>query len=70
VYPNEPVIVPTSAGSGPMYPLCQALGIPAVSAGCGWYDARAHAPNESIRLADYFEGILFIRELVDRFARM
>jgi len=70
VYLNEPVIVPTSAGSGPMYPLCQALGIPAVSAGCGWYDSRAHAPNESIRLADYFEGILFIRELLDRFARM
>ena len=33
VNPNEPVIVPTSAGSGPMYPLCQALGIPAVCAG-------------------------------------
>jgi len=69
VYPNEPVIVPTSAGSGPMYPLCQALGIPAVSAGCGWYGSRAHAPNESIRISDYFEGILFIRELIDRFAR-
>lgn len=69
VYPNEPVIVPTSAGSGPMYPLCQALGIPAVCAGVGWYDSRAHAPNESIRIADYFQGILFIRELIDRFAR-
>ena len=70
VNPNEPVIVPTSAGSGPMYPLCQALGIPAVCAGVGWYDSRAHAPNESIRLADYFEGIQFIRELMDRFAKM
>jgi acetylornithine deacetylase/succinyl-diaminopimelate desuccinylase-like protein len=70
VNPAEPVIVPTSAGSGPMYPLCQALGIPAVCAGVGWHDSRAHAPNESIRLADYFEGILFIRELMDRFARM
>ncbi len=70
VYPNEPVIYPTSAGSGPMYPLCQALGIPAISAGCSWHDARAHAPNESIRIADYFEGILFVRELIDRFAKM
>jgi len=68
VYPNEPVIYPTMAGSGPMYPLCQALGIPAVSAGCGWYDSRAHAPNESIRIDDYFEGMFFIRELIDRFA--
>ena len=70
VYPKEPVINPTSAGSGPMYPLCQALGIPAVSAGCGWHGSRAHAPNESIRIADYFEGMLFIRELIERFARM
>ncbi len=69
VYPKEPVIYPTSAGSGPMYPLCQALGIPAVSAGCGWYDGRAHAPNESVRIQDYFEGIQWVRELIDRFAR-
>jgi len=70
VYPNEPIVYPTSAGSGPMYPLCQALGIPAVSAGCGWHDSRGHAPNESIRIVDYFEGMLFIRELIDRFAAM
>ncbi len=69
VYPKEPVIYPTSAGSGPMYVLCQALGIPAVSAGCSWHDARVHAPNESIRLEDYFEGMLFLRELFERFAK-
>jgi acetylornithine deacetylase/succinyl-diaminopimelate desuccinylase-like protein len=51
-----------------MYVLCQALGIPAVSAGCSWHDARAHAPNESIRLDDYIEGMSFVRELIDRFA--
>lgn len=70
VYPKEPVVFPTSAGSGPMYPLCQALGIPVVGSGCGWHDSRAHAPNESIRMADYFEGISFVRELIDRFARL
>ena len=69
VYSQAPVVYPTMAGSGPMYPLCQALGIPAVGAGCGWHDSRSHAPNESIRLADYFEGITFIRELVDQFAK-
>ncbi|MBI4790481.1 MAG: M20/M25/M40 family metallo-hydrolase [Chloroflexi bacterium] len=70
IYPNEPVIYPTSAGSGPMHALCQALGIPAVSAGCGWHDSRAHAPNESVRIEDYFEGIRFVRELIERFARL
>lgn len=70
VYASDPIVYPTMAGSGPMYPLCQALGIPAVSAGCGWHDSRAHAPNESIRLADYFEGMAFVRSLIDRFAAM
>lgn len=69
VYPNQPVVYPTSAGSGPMYPLCQALGIPAVSGGCGWNDSRVHAPNENIRLADYFEAMFFVRELIERFGR-
>ncbi|MBM3128933.1 MAG: M20/M25/M40 family metallo-hydrolase [Chloroflexi bacterium] len=69
VYTQPPIVYPTMAGSGPMYSLCQALGIPAVGAGVGWHDSRSHAPNESIRLADYFEGIEFIRELIERFAR-
>ncbi len=68
VYATEPIVYPTMAGSGPMHPLCQALGIPAVSAGCGWHDSRSHAPNENIRLADYFEGMAFVRALIDRFA--
>ena len=68
VYANPPIVYPTMTGSGPMYPLCQQLGIPAVGSGCGWHDSRSHAPNESIRLEDYFEGISFIRELIDRFA--
>lgn len=70
VYANAPIIYPTAAGSGPMYPLCQALGIPAVNAGCGWYDSRAHAPNENVRIEDYFEGMFFVRALIDRFAAM
>jgi acetylornithine deacetylase/succinyl-diaminopimelate desuccinylase-like protein len=69
-YRQDPVIYPTSAGSGPMYPLCQAFGIPAVSAGCSYWDSRGHAPNENIRLADYFEGIHFIRDLIQNFAVM
>lgn len=67
-YGREPVVYPTSAGSGPMFVLCQQLGIPAVSSGCGYYDARAHAPNENIRINDYFEGIQFVHDLIKDFA--
>lgn len=67
-YGREPVVYPTAAGSGPMYDLCQQLNIPAVSAGAGYPDSHGHAPNENIRIADYFQGITFIRELIQNFA--
>ncbi len=67
-YGREPVVYPTAAGSGPMYELCQQLNIPAVSAGAGYPESRGHAPNENIRVADYFEGITFVRELIKNFA--
>lgn len=67
IYGQRPVIYPTMAGSGPMYPLSEALGIPAVLAGIGYPGANVHAPNENIRLADYFEGIRYIGELIRRF---
>jgi acetylornithine deacetylase/succinyl-diaminopimelate desuccinylase-like protein len=68
VYGHEPVMIPLSAGSGPMYPLTTALGIPTVMAGITHPGSRAHAPDENIRLDDYFEGIHFIRQLIETFA--
>lgn len=69
VYGHEPVLDPTSGGSGPMYPLCNRLGIPAVSAGAGYPGSRAHAPNEHIRLDDYWQCQRFIGCLIREFAR-
>lgn len=69
VHARPPVIYPTSAGSGPMYELCQAYGIDVASAGVGWYGSRAHAPDESVRLADLFAGIRWVGRLFERFAR-
>ena len=58
----EPVIYPTSAGSGPLYALCPHT--PTVMAGIGNANSRYHAPNENVYLDDYFEGIRFIGELI------
>lgn len=69
VYGHEPVIYPTHGGSGPMYYICQGLGTPGVMAGVGYPGVNIHAPNENIRLSDYFEGILFVGELIGRFSR-
>jgi acetylornithine deacetylase/succinyl-diaminopimelate desuccinylase-like protein len=51
-----------------MYPLSTKLGIPAVFAGINYPGAKAHSPNENIRLDLYFQGIRFIAELIERFA--
>ena len=67
VYGREPVVYPLMAGSGPMYLLCQGLGIPAFSTGVGHAGSNIHAPNENIRLTDYIEGIKYIGELIRRF---
>ncbi len=70
VYGAEPVIYPRMAGSGPMYPLSNMLGIPAVLAGITHQGARAHAPNEHIILDDYWLGQRFVGELIKAFAEM
>jgi acetylornithine deacetylase/succinyl-diaminopimelate desuccinylase-like protein len=68
VYGADPVIYPRMAGSGPMYPLSNMLGIPAVLAGITHQGARAHAPNEHIRLNEYWLGQRFIGEFIKAFA--
>ncbi len=68
VYGLDPVMIPLSAGSGPMYPLTAAFNTPTVMAGITYADSRAHAPDENIRLTDYFEGLQFIGRLIGRFS--
>jgi acetylornithine deacetylase/succinyl-diaminopimelate desuccinylase-like protein len=67
VYNQNPVVYPLMAGSGPMYILTQKLGTPALSAGICNAGSGLHAPNENIRLNDYFEGIRFVGELINQF---
>jgi acetylornithine deacetylase/succinyl-diaminopimelate desuccinylase-like protein len=45
------------------------LGLPISSAGGIWYPgARAHAPNENVRVDDYIKGIKYVARLFDCFA--
>lgn len=70
LFGREPAVAPTSAGGGPMYALCQGLGIPAVAAGAvGRPDAQLHAPNEHIEVDDYHAAIRYFGHFLDRFAR-
>lgn len=65
---REITLYPTSAGTGPMYDLGAALGIPIASIGGGYWGSRGHAPDENIRLADYEETIYLMARLIERFA--
>jgi acetylornithine deacetylase/succinyl-diaminopimelate desuccinylase-like protein len=64
----QPNIVPNTPGTGPMYDLCQRYGIPSVSFGVGHFASNNHAPNENIRLEDFYEHIELVTDVVKRFA--
>lgn len=67
-YGVDPILAPTSAGTGPMYPFGEFLGLdlPIVSTGCGWWNSRAHAPDESIRIPDFEQAMLHMVLLMNR----
>jgi acetylornithine deacetylase/succinyl-diaminopimelate desuccinylase-like protein len=65
VYQVEPIIVPSFVGSGPMFSFTDTLGLPTVSAGVDYFDSRAHAPDENIRLSDFILGAKHIAAIMD-----
>ncbi len=66
VYKVEPQVIPNSAGTQPMGLFVNKLGIKdAVSAiGVGGYHSNAHAPNENIKIEDYFKAISHTEEFL------
>lgn len=67
---EHPITVPITPGSGPMYALCQAIGVPSVSGpGGGNPDSKIHAPNENMIVDDYINAIKGMALLYDKFAR-
>lgn len=67
VYKRDVVLAPNSAGTGPMYDFGHILQVPIVSTGVGWVGSKAHAPNESIRLQDFEEGIIYMAHMLKGF---
>lgn len=69
VYQTPPVIAPTMAGTGPMYELGPALGSAVASgAGCGYPGMQIHAPNEHVRLDDYWLAMRWMGAFLGEFA--
>jgi acetylornithine deacetylase/succinyl-diaminopimelate desuccinylase-like protein len=67
-YGQEPLIVPTMEGTGPLYPFVATLGLPTADIGIGYPDTRIHAPDENIRIEDFRNGTKAVAALLQRFA--
>lgn len=68
VYEKPPVLHPLSPGSGPWHQLCGQFGIPTVSTGCGYEGSQVHAPNENVRLDDFWLHAKHMALLIEGFA--
>lgn len=68
LFGEEPAIYPIMAGTGPVWPVAVAHGTPLVCFGASYPGAQIHAPNENIRLSDYFQAIRMMGRFMARFA--
>ncbi len=68
IYGREAIVSPRMAATGPMYELTAQFGIPTVGSGCGYAHSNNHAPNENIRLTDFFQHLKNVALIFDRFA--
>lgn len=64
---NQVILELNSAGTGPMSGFGEFLNVPILGAGTGWVKSGAHAPNENIRIHDYYQGVAHIMELLKAF---
>ncbi len=69
IYEMPMQLVPLTGGSGPSHPFVHDLKLPVATAGLGYPDARAHAPNENIRLDLYLKHARHIARVIEEFAK-
>jgi acetylornithine deacetylase/succinyl-diaminopimelate desuccinylase-like protein len=57
VYGVPMMIQPMSGGSGPNHAFIHHLKVPVATAGVGYPDSRAHAPNENLVIDNFIDGV-------------
>jgi acetylornithine deacetylase/succinyl-diaminopimelate desuccinylase-like protein len=70
VYGKSALLDPLVGGSSPAYAFAKPLDISVVDAGIGYWDNRAHAPDEHIRIEDFFNGARHLARLLDGFSTL
>ncbi|MCI1985100.1 MAG: M20/M25/M40 family metallo-hydrolase [Lactobacillus sp.] len=61
--------VPMMPGGGPAKFFADALQLPIIAVGVTYAGSGPHAPNESVRVADYQQGTYYLLRLLEEFAR-
>jgi acetylornithine deacetylase/succinyl-diaminopimelate desuccinylase-like protein len=69
VFESKMELIPMVGGSGPNYPFIHELKLPVATAGLGYPDTRAHAPNENIRLDLYLKHARHMARLLGEFSK-
>ncbi|MBV6395092.1 MAG: Succinyl-diaminopimelate desuccinylase [Anaerolineales bacterium] len=69
IYDKPMSLVPMVGGSGPNHPFVHDLGLPVATAGLGYPDTRAHAPNENIRIDLYLKHARHMARVVREFGK-
>ena len=62
-------VLPTSAGTGPMHTVYEALEVPMAAFGLGNANSRDHGGDENVKIADYYTHIELIQELIGSYRR-
>ncbi len=68
VYEMPMQLVPLVGGSGPSHPFVHDLHLPVATAGLGYPDTKAHAPNENIRVDLYLKHARHMARIIKEFA--
>ncbi len=68
VFDKPMKLIPMSGGSGPNHPFVHVLGLPVATAGLGYPDTKAHAPNENIRVDLYLKHARHMARIMNEFA--
>lgn len=62
--PEGVAVLPTTAGTGPMHQVFEALEVPIAAFGIGHPNSRDHGGDENVKIADYLTHINMIEELI------
>ena len=67
-YGGEPTVYPLTGGSSPVYAFTGPLGIPVTTAGVGYWNNRAHAPDEHMRIEDFRNAARHLARILEGFS--